>query len=137
MFAGVWGDTTMTTTLSERALEHFGYPHQILKCIEELQELTVELADVLTGNELSDSVKLAMIARKARANLEYIRKNIRLSGANFDERQRVAIMYEIADVMITLHQMLVIFDTDNQIYVYKAEKAKRLDAMISGGENSV
>ena len=124
-------------SISERALEHFGYPHQILKCIEELQELTVELADVLTGNELSDSVKLTMISRKARANLEYIRKNIRLSGVNFDERQRVAIMYEIADVMITLHQMLVIFDIDNHIDKYMTEKTQRLDGMIPGGDNNV
>ena len=124
-------------SISERALEHFGYPHQILKCIEELQELTVELADVLTGNELSDSVKLTMISRKARANLEYIRKDIRLSGVNFDERQRVAIMYEIADVLITLHQMLLIFDIDNHIDKYMTEKTQRLDAMISGGDNNV
>lgn len=82
------------------AFSHFGLPHQALKTLEELGELSAALA-----------------------------KYINLAAENQHEKQKDAVLSEMADVYIMLAQMVLHFGEANLEY-HLIKKLERLEKTL-------
>lgn len=117
--------------LSHQAIAKFGPTHQILKCIEELQELTIELAESLFSENYADMVDVFSIIRRANSTIEAVKQNINVHKKDMSVEHLTRIVYEVADVAITLDQMMVVFDLGDRFPEAVDEKKERLRLMIS------
>lgn len=86
-----------------KAIEKYGEDHQILKCVEELSELTKALCKYF---DCTDA---------------------RLRPIVLD-----AIDEETADVEIMLQQLKMIFRNDDQVRIKRVEKIERLERRLRG-----
>lgn len=117
--------------LPHEAIAVFGAAHQILKCIEELQELTVELAASLSTENGCDELDRLSIIRRALATAEIARAGFKVHRKDIDAEHLTRIVYEVADVAITLDQIMVIFNLESRFEQAVDEKMDRLRAMIA------
>lgn len=119
------------STLPHQAIATFGEAHQILKCIEELQELTIELAESLVPGKLADTCDLFHIIRRAKITVETVKQRMDVHKKEIDVEHLARIVYEVADVAITLDQIMVIFNLESRFEQAVDEKKDRLKKMIS------
>ena len=119
------------STLSQQAISKFGEAHQILKCIEELQELTIELAESLFSENYADMVDVFSIIRRAKATVETVKQGMDVQKREIPIEHLTRIVYEVADVAITLDQMMIVFDLGDRFGQAVEEKKDRLRKMIS------
>lgn len=119
------------STLPHQAIATFGEPHQILKCIEELQELTIELAASLSTENGCDEIDRLSIIRRAIATAEVAKAGFKVHKKEIDVEHLARIVYEVADVAITLDQIMVIFNLESQFAGAVDEKKDRLRDMIA------
>lgn len=119
------------STLPRQAIATFGEAHQILKCIEELQELTIELAASLSTENGCDEIDRLSIIRRAITTAEVARAGFKVHKKEIDVEHLTRIVYEVADVAITLDQMMVVFDLGGMFGQAVDEKKDRLRLMIS------
>lgn len=118
------------SSLSHQAISTFGEAHQILKCIEELQELTVELAESLFSENQADMLDLFSIIRRAKATVGTVKREWDVQKREIPIEHQTRIVYEVADVAITLGQMMVVFDLGDRFCEAVEEKKDRLRLMI-------
>jgi lipase chaperone LimK len=114
------------------AVEHFGQPAQVLKCIEECAELIDALSDNLYPNSAKDIKDYdnaesiinviqqysKYIATLSKNNLD--NKNISFGGIRFVD----AIKSELADVDIMSAQMKIIFGDCSKERMFKLDRLK-------------
>lgn len=117
--------------LPHEAIAVFGEAHQILKCIEELQELTVELAASLTTENGCDELVRLSIIRRAIATAENARSGFKVHRKEIDAEHLARMAYEIADVVITLDQIMPIFGLEARFETAVDEKKNRLRQLIA------
>ena len=117
-------------TLSHQAISKFGEAHQILKCIEELQELTIELVESLFSENYADMVDVFSIIRRANSTIEAVKHDIKVQKKDMSVEHLTRIVYEVADVVITLDQIMVIFNLGGMFGQAVEEKKDRLRLMI-------
>lgn len=118
------------TSLPQKAIAKFGPTHQILKSIEELQELTIELATSLSTENGCDELDRLSIIRRARNTAEVARVGFQSNKKELDAYHLMQLSYEVADVCITLEQILHIFDIHVMFEKALGEKKDRLRKMI-------
>jgi len=130
----------VTNTESEilsRAISHYGEPAQVLKCIEELAELTISLgchlsckpSDVITDIVLGNILQYTEYTKKAcKEYLPELCSKVHLD--NVENHKNVA--SELADVSLTTSQMLKIFNCLEEVEKIKQEKLSRLEARMRG-----
>ena len=118
-------------SLPHEAIAVFGEAHQILKCIEELQELTVELAASLFTESGCNELYRQSIIRRALATAEIAKAGFKVHKKDTDVEHLTRIVYEVADVAITLDQIMVIFNLGSRFEQAVDEKKDRLRAMIA------
>ncbi len=110
--ARVENDDAELTALCERAVEKYGYTHQICKAIEELGELSRALSRYI-GLNTSQAQKALYggDTPKLRYELDSVIENIR---------------EEMADVCIVCNQLEIMFGHDARIAKRKLEKLRGL-----------
>lgn len=90
----------MNKDVLQKAIKHYGTHNQMLKCIEECGELSRAVSRVLT--ELS-------------------------SGDGFTTEESQENLYEeLADVLIMIEQMIIMFDCGDEVFIQQVKKMKRL-----------
>ena len=90
----------MNKDVLQKAIKHYGTHNQMLKCIEECGELSRAISRVLT--ELS-------------------------SGDGFTTEESQENLYEeLADVLIMIEQMIIMFDCGDEVFIQQVKKMKRL-----------
>lgn len=89
-----------TQTLYRRAIDRFGYVNQTMKAVEEMGELTQALTKYLQA--VDDA------------------------SAHAQELMRHHIAEEMADVVITMDQLGIIFDNIDEVRDWKSKKQRRL-----------
>lgn len=112
--------------LSLQAIEHFGLPNQILKCIEELHELTEVLLKTLKPLNNIERMRLAEITRRTRANLDSVRIGLKVQENDIDEETRLDLMLELADVIVTVNQVNLFYGWWNELQTCIQSKEDRL-----------
>lgn len=118
------------STLSHQAISTFGEAHQILKCIEELQELTIELAESLFSENKQDARCIFNIINRAKYSIVDLKGEIDAQKKEIPIEHLTRIVYEVADVAITLDHMVVVFDLGDKFCEAVEEKKGRLRLMI-------
>lgn len=116
--------------LPHEAIATFGEAHQILKCIEELQELTVELAASLCTENGYDELDRLSIIRRAIHSAEAARIGFKVHKRAIDDERLARLVYEVADVVITLDQIIVMFGLESSFGTAVDEKKDRLRRLI-------
>ena len=90
----------MNKDVLQKAIKHYGTHNQMLKCIEECGELSRAISRVLI--ELS-------------------------SGDGFTtEESQENLHEELADVLIMIEQMIIMFDCGDEVFIQQVKKMKRL-----------
>ena len=90
----------MNKDVLQKAIKHYGTHNQMLKCIEECGELSRAISRVLT--ELS-------------------------SGAGFTTKESEENLHEeLADVLIMIEQMIIMFDCGDEVFIQQVKKINRL-----------
>ena len=90
----------MNKDVLQKAIKHYGTHNQMLKCIEECGELSRAISRVLI--ELS-------------------------SGDGFTTEESQENLYEeLADVLIMIEQMIIMFDCGDEVFIQQVKKMKRL-----------
>ncbi len=117
-----------------RAISHYGEPAQVLKCIEELAELSNDLLKSLeTHDEVAQiwldrlkdlSAEAAVIARHRVPRPKVVRKYT-----------SYGIISELADVDITTSQMRKMFTTPDEFEKAKQAKLSRLAKRMNRGDS--
>lgn len=114
------------------AIAHFGEPAQVLKCIEELAELTEALSISLNSCDEEDNYRLLYLERGARAIREYTRDITAVDLQKPKASHISEVVEELADVSITTQQMLKIFTTPEEFEKAKRAKLSRLAERMRG-----
>jgi hypothetical protein len=137
----------VTNTESEilsRAISHYGEPAQVLKCIEELCELGIELCrslesitetDYDTYKETEEEINKTELQNEL-ASAFYRIKNMDGNDYTLDKRRQTEVTSELADVSITTQQMLKIFTTPEEFEKVKQAKLSRLVERMNGDGDS-
>lgn len=90
----------MNKEILQKAIEHYGTHNQMLKCIEECSELSRAISRILI--ELS-------------------------SGDGFTTKESEENLHEeLADVLIMIEQMIIMFDCGDEVFIQQVKKIKRL-----------
>ena len=90
----------MNKEILKKSIKHYGTHNQMLKCIEECGELSRAVSRVLI--ELS-------------------------SGDGFTTEESQENLYEeLADVLIMIEQMIIMFDCGDEVFIQQVKKMKRL-----------
>ena len=90
----------MNKDVLQKAIKHYGTHNQMLKCIEECGELSRAISRVLI--ELS-------------------------SGDGFTTKESEENLHEeLADVLIMIEQMIIMFDCGDEVFIQQVKKIKRL-----------
>ena len=90
----------MNKEILQKAIKHYGTHNQMLKCIEECGELSRAISRILI--ELS-------------------------SGDGFTtEESEENLHEELADVLIMVEQMIMMFDCGDEVFIQQVKKIKRL-----------
>lgn len=90
----------MNKEILKKAIKRYGTHNQMLKCIEECGELSRAVSRILT--ELS-------------------------SGDGFTTETSQENLYEeLADVLIMIEQMIIMFDCGDEVFIQQVKKMKRL-----------
>jgi hypothetical protein len=120
-----------------RAISHYGEPTQVLKCIEELAELGVELITALSGDShyfRIDAVELTRclnnVIDMCKYELPSDTSEIKLRVLSETDINDIA--SELTDVALTTSQMLKIFNCLEEVEKIKQEKLSRLEARMGG-----
>ena len=94
------GVNGMNKEILKKAIKRYGTHNQMLKCIEECGELSRAVSRILT--ELS-------------------------SGDGFTTEASQENLYEeLADVLIMIEQMIIMFDCGDEVFIQQVKKMKRL-----------
>ena len=94
------GVNGMNKEILKKAIKRYGTHNQMLKCIEECGELSRAVSRILT--ELS-------------------------SGDGFTTEASQENLYEeLADVLIMIEQMIIMFDCGDEVFIQQVNKMKRL-----------
>lgn len=97
----------MNKEILKKAIKHYGTHNQMLKCIEECGELSRAVSRILT--ELS-------------------------SGDGFTTKESEENLYEeMADVIIMLKQLAIMFQCDGKVQVQILKKTNRLKERLENG----
>lgn len=130
----------VTNTESEilsRAISHYGEPAQVLKCIEELAELAVELCHPLYSRDEEDDCRLLYLERAAKAMRDYAKEiTCPFVGIHKKKIDHASVASELADVSITTSQMKKIFTTSDEFEKVKQAKLSRLVERMNGDGDS-
>lgn len=117
----------VNSDLSIQAIEHFGLPNQILKCIEELHELSEALMEIIKPLNNTEHARVCEIIRRLRYNKDTIKTGIKTCYTDIDEETRLAISMEIADVLIMIRQVnLILGNSPDEIANCIQSKEDRL-----------
>lgn len=95
--------------LYRHAIRRYGETHQIMKAIEELNELAVELSKLVELHLTGEAVNNTALAGRARA----------------------LITGEMADVSITMEQLTLMLGNDQALEVTRTNKLQRLAARLA------
>jgi len=120
------------------AISHYGEPAQVLKCIEELAELQIELIqslDTMVNEENKPWCHLHQIEQEARCIWHWTQEINQKDITMYDDIQVGKVVSELADVSITTSQMIKLFTTPEEFEKAKQAKLTRLADMISGKYN--
>lgn len=98
-------------TLYRRAIRKWGETHQIMKAIEELNELAVELSKLVELHLTGEAVNNAAVAARARA----------------------LVTGEMADVSIVMEQLALMLGNEQALEVTRVNKLQRLAARLQPG----
>lgn len=118
-----------------RAIEHYGEPVQVLKCIEELAELGKQLClAIKADNEKSDEYIVHMCSLFI--NIDGIARTPALVGCLEMDNHPVVehLISELADVAITTTTMQKMFTTPEEFEKVKQAKLTRLIERINGDD---
>jgi hypothetical protein len=132
----------VTNTESEilsRAISHYGEPAQVLKCIEELAELQIELIqslDTMVNEENKPWCHLHQIEQEARCIWHWTQEINQKDITMYDDIQVGKVVSELADVSITTSQMKKIFTTSDEFEKVKQAKLSRLVERMNGDGDS-
>jgi hypothetical protein len=132
----------VTNTESEilsRAISHYGEPVQVLKCIEELAELQIELIqslDTMVNEENKPWCHLHQIEQEARCIWHWTQEINQKDITMYDDIQVGKVVSELADVSITTSQMKKIFTTSDEFEKVKQAKLSRLVERMNGDGDS-
>ena len=146
---GTMGGSQISSNLSDfvsddeilsSAIEHYGEPAQVLKCIEESVELALALScTIVADNQYfkESMVRLTTVLNDAMYISKYevpsTTSEIKMYTVNSESVK--AIVSELADVSITTSQMIKLFTTPEEFEKAKQAKLSRLADMISGKYN--
>lgn len=112
------------------AIQHYGKPTQVLKLVEELQELSEVMCSILVGETVSDTNAIYEMSRRIRANLDTAR-TIRPKLAGMTPEKAFETSDEIADCLIMLFQCIRIFEcrrlTQERIYAKESRLLERME----------
>ena len=90
----------MNKDVLQKAIKHYGTHNQMLKCIEECGELSRAVSRILTESS---------------------------SGDGFTTETSQENLYEeLADVLIMIEQMIIMFDCGDEVFIQQVKKMKRL-----------
>jgi hypothetical protein len=118
------------------AIAHFGENAQVLKCIEELCELGIELCRSLESiTETEEEINKTELQNEL-ASAFYQIKNMDGNDYTLDKRRQTEVTSELADVSITTQQMLKIFTTPEEFEKVKQAKLSRLVERMNGDGDS-
>lgn len=111
------------------AILHYGKPTQVLKLVEELQELSEVMCSMLVGESVADTNAICEMSRRIRANLDSM-PGIKPKLLGMSPEKAFKTSDEIADCLIMLFQCIKIFEcrrlTQERIF---AKEARLLDRM--------
>lgn len=97
----------MNKEILQKAIDTYGTHNQMLKCIEECGELSRAISRILI--ELS-------------------------SGDGFTTEESQENLYEeLADVLIMIEQMIMMFDCGDEVFIQQVKKIKRLKERLENG----
>ena len=97
----------MNKEILQKAIKHYGTHNQMLKCIEECSELSRAISRILT--ELS-------------------------SGDGFTTKESEENLHEeLADVLIMIDQMMMMFDCNDKVFAQGLRKLNRLKERLENG----
>jgi hypothetical protein len=130
-----WKHPDSENEILSRAISHYGEPAQVLKCIEELAELAVELCHPLYSRDEEDDCRLLYLERAAKAMRDYAKEiTCPFVGIHKKKIDHASVASELADVSLTTTQMLKIFNCSEEVEKIKQEKLSRLEARMGGDE---
>jgi hypothetical protein len=113
-----------------RAIEHYGEPAQVLKCIEELAELAEALVFTLNGgnreNIQYENIAFDMTITKTACKTATLKN----TEVIHDEERIQKIVTEIADVRIVLDQLEMFLVKPEEVQEQINYKVKRLEQRI-------
>jgi hypothetical protein len=121
------------------AIKHYGKPAQVLKCIEELAELQIELIqslDTMVNEENKPWCHLHQIEQEARCIWHWTQEINPKDITMYDDIRVDKIVSELADVSITTSQMKKIFTTSDEFEKVKQAKLSRLVERMNGDGDS-
>jgi hypothetical protein len=122
-----------------KAIAHYGEPAQVLKCIEELAELQIELIqslDTMVNEENKPWCHLHQIEQEARCIWHWTQEINQKDITMYDDIQVGKVVSELADVSITTSQMKKIFTTSDEFEKVKQAKLSRLVERMNGDGDS-
>lgn len=113
------------------AIQHYGKPNQILKLVEELQELSEVMCSMMVGETVTDTNKIYEMSRRIRANLDTVR-SIRPKLAGMTPEKAFQTSDEIADSLLMIFQAVKIFEcrrlTQERIFAKESRLLERMEA---------
>ena len=113
------------------AILHYGKSNQIMKLVEELQELSEVMVSMLVGETVTDTNAIYEMSRRIRANLDTARSiHPKLSGMTPEKAFKTS--DEIADSLLMIFQAVEIFDcrklTQERIFAKEARLIERIES---------
>lgn len=113
------------------AISYYGKPNQVLKLIEELQELSFELLTTIRCGNVSDTNALYYMTRRILTNLIEMR-NVKPKQVEISGETVFRISDEMADCLIMIEQGIRIFEnrklTHERIRAKEYRLIERLEA---------
>lgn len=126
-----------TNRILLKVIAHYGEPAQVLKCIEELAELGIELSGTITADnkyfrkDMVDLVRcLTNVVNFCKYDIPSTTSEIRMLPSN--EERYSDIVQETADVRIMLQQLEMFLVSPEEVHDQIDFKVKRLEERIEG-----
>jgi hypothetical protein len=133
MQKGDWVNFDIDSEILDIAIQHYGKPTQVLKLVEELQELTEVMCSMLVGESVADTNAIYEMSRRIRANLDSM-PGIKPKILEMSPEKAFKTSDEIADSLLMIFQAVKIFDCRQQTQKRIFAKESRLLDRMEGDE---